>query len=325
MWWGVAGGRRRSWWRSGPRPRCRRRHALDLVASLTPAKQRPYPVGSRNGSIYAAVFVYNGVERLNGTSAQVAPVGSASPPGSTRLLGSEHPFYGPRIGLELIAAIALGLGCGLAGLRRARVRVRLPRLRGVGPRRAGTATAAPGAPERNGDAPLRAGRLSWWPPGRRRPLRPNAARAVLYGGLHPIRRTAMTAARPLAPATMAAAPASTSRSASPASASRSASAASTSRSSSPASTAHSPSRRSGLRFPLTGRGPAGPPVATEAPAPPTATPAPAAATPEPEPAALPNPDARARRWFAWGSSPGWSSPPPSSAPSATSSRATSRP
>ncbi|MEA2298270.1 MAG: hypothetical protein QOF77_1206 [Solirubrobacteraceae bacterium] len=96
-----------------------------FVASLTPARDRPFPVGSRNGSIYSAVFVYNGIERLNGTSAQVAPVGSASKAGPGRLLESAHPFYGPRIGLEIVAALALGLGCVLSGLRG----LRLPRVR----------------------------------------------------------------------------------------------------------------------------------------------------------------------------------------------------
>ncbi|MEA2356659.1 MAG: hypothetical protein QOD61_2788, partial [Solirubrobacteraceae bacterium] len=122
MWWGVAGGRRRLLTVAGT--------GLALVvvgmlwifaASLTPRTGRPYPVGSRNGSIYQAVFVYNGIERLNGTSAQVAPVGSASPTGPDRLVASDHPFYGARIGVELVAAIALGLAWGLT-----RVGGRLP-------------------------------------------------------------------------------------------------------------------------------------------------------------------------------------------------------
>jgi 4-amino-4-deoxy-L-arabinose transferase-like glycosyltransferase len=89
-----------------------------VIASLTPASQRPYPIGSRNGSIYAAVFVYNGIERLNGTSAQVAPIGSASTRGPTRLLGSAHPFYGSRIGVEVVAALAVVLAWALASLGR---------------------------------------------------------------------------------------------------------------------------------------------------------------------------------------------------------------
>ncbi len=148
-----------------------------VVASLTPAGHRPYPVGSRDGSIYQAVFVYNGVERLNGTSAQVAPVGSASPPGPTRLLGSAHPFYGTRVGVELVAALALGAACALAGLARLagpRRRRRVGRGRRGGPGRAGRGRrGGPGraGAKRRGEAgragPSRGGDLGRAGPSRR--------------------------------------------------------------------------------------------------------------------------------------------------------------
>ncbi len=135
MWLGVAGGRRRLAAAAGAGATVVAVGMVWIVvASLTPASQRPYPIGSRNGSIYAAVFVYNGVERLNGTSAQVAPVASASPAGPGRLLASAHPFYGPRVGLELVAGGVLGLAVLLAGL--------LPRL-SPGRRRRRRPVAAP--------------------------------------------------------------------------------------------------------------------------------------------------------------------------------------
>ncbi len=128
MWLGVARGRRRLAAAAGAATALVAVAMVWIVvASLTPARERPYPIGSRNGSIYAAVFVYNGVERLNGTSAQVAPVASASPAGPERLFASAHPFYGPRVGVELVAVGVLGLAALLSAL--------LPRLSPVRRRR----------------------------------------------------------------------------------------------------------------------------------------------------------------------------------------------
>jgi 4-amino-4-deoxy-L-arabinose transferase-like glycosyltransferase len=81
--------------------------AWALVASLTPLSGRPFPIGSRTGSIYRAMFVFNGVERLTGASHELAPYGATSPPGLGRLLGSGQPHYIDLIGLELTAALAL--------------------------------------------------------------------------------------------------------------------------------------------------------------------------------------------------------------------------
>jgi 4-amino-4-deoxy-L-arabinose transferase-like glycosyltransferase len=86
--------------------------AWAFTASLTPLSERPFPIGSRTGSIYRAMFVFNGIERLTGASHELAPYGSTSPPGLGRLLGSGQPHYATLIGLELVAAVALLIVAG---------------------------------------------------------------------------------------------------------------------------------------------------------------------------------------------------------------------
>jgi 4-amino-4-deoxy-L-arabinose transferase-like glycosyltransferase len=86
--------------------------AWAFTASLTPLSGRPFPIGSRTGSIYRAMFVFNGIERLTGASHELAPYGSTSPPGLGRLLGSGQPHYATLIGLELVAAFALLIVAG---------------------------------------------------------------------------------------------------------------------------------------------------------------------------------------------------------------------
>jgi 4-amino-4-deoxy-L-arabinose transferase-like glycosyltransferase len=83
------------------------------IASLTPARERPYPVGSGNGSIYRVVFLFNGLDRIRGSSPQV---GSSDPtaPGPLRLV-SAAADYNQLIGVELAAAVALLLAAGLVG------------------------------------------------------------------------------------------------------------------------------------------------------------------------------------------------------------------
>jgi 4-amino-4-deoxy-L-arabinose transferase-like glycosyltransferase len=78
-----------------------------FTASLTPLSGRPFPIGSHTGSIYKAMFVFNGIERLTGASHELAPYGTTSPPGLGRLLGSGLPHYAMLIGLELVAALTL--------------------------------------------------------------------------------------------------------------------------------------------------------------------------------------------------------------------------
>ncbi len=81
------------------------------IASLTPAGQRPYPVGSGNGSIYRVVFVFNGLDRIRGSSPQVGS-SDPTPPGPFRLVAA-NADYSQLIGIELVATIALLVAAGL--------------------------------------------------------------------------------------------------------------------------------------------------------------------------------------------------------------------
>jgi 4-amino-4-deoxy-L-arabinose transferase-like glycosyltransferase len=90
--------------------------AWAFVASLTPLSERPFPMGSHTGSIYRAIFLFDGLERLTGTSRELASSGFSSRPGLGRLLATAKPHYVVLIGLELVAAIALLIGAGVLGL-----------------------------------------------------------------------------------------------------------------------------------------------------------------------------------------------------------------
>lgn len=81
--------------------------AWAAVASLTPLGARPYPIGSHTGSIFKAIFVFNGIERLTGAAHELAPYATTSPAGPVRLLGSAPPDYLKLIGIELLAAAML--------------------------------------------------------------------------------------------------------------------------------------------------------------------------------------------------------------------------
>ncbi len=94
---------------------------------LVPAHDRPYAIGSTNGSAWNAAFVFNGTERLGGKSpepqATVYEVGRhyptatqserdhipIVPPSPTRLLATIGPLSGERLGLELLVALLLGV------------------------------------------------------------------------------------------------------------------------------------------------------------------------------------------------------------------------
>jgi 4-amino-4-deoxy-L-arabinose transferase-like glycosyltransferase len=111
------------WWWASPRaPRARARTlaaagavltATSLswvtIASLTPLAHRPFPVGSRTGSIWRLVFLYNGVERLGAKSAGGSTSSRAGEaPGLLRLLDSGASQNAARIGLAALAAVLLG-------------------------------------------------------------------------------------------------------------------------------------------------------------------------------------------------------------------------
>ena len=110
-----------------------------LTATLfVPAHDRPWAIGSTNGSAWNAVFVFNGTDRLGGKSPEPQftvyepghkyPVATQSerdhipivPPSPTRLLARIGPLSGERLGMELLAALLLGIPALLFGLVRRR-------------------------------------------------------------------------------------------------------------------------------------------------------------------------------------------------------------
>ncbi len=111
-----------------------------LTATLiAPAHERPWAIGSTNGSAWNAVFVFNGTERLGGKSPEPQftvyepghkyPVATQSerdhipivPPSPTRLLARIGPLSGERLGIELLAALLFGIPALVWGVRRRRL------------------------------------------------------------------------------------------------------------------------------------------------------------------------------------------------------------
>jgi 4-amino-4-deoxy-L-arabinose transferase-like glycosyltransferase len=94
---------------------------------LVPAHERPYAIGSTNGSAWNAAFVFNGTDRLGGKSPEPQqtayepghryPVATQSerdhipivPSSPTRLLARVGPLSGERLGIELVVALLLGI------------------------------------------------------------------------------------------------------------------------------------------------------------------------------------------------------------------------
>jgi 4-amino-4-deoxy-L-arabinose transferase-like glycosyltransferase len=101
---------------------------------LVPAHERPWAIGSTNGSAWNAVFVFNGSERLGGKSPEPQftvyepghkyPVATQSErdhipilPGSpTRLFARIGPLSGERLGMELLVALLLGIPAFICAL-----------------------------------------------------------------------------------------------------------------------------------------------------------------------------------------------------------------
>jgi 4-amino-4-deoxy-L-arabinose transferase-like glycosyltransferase len=129
-------------------PGARRRRVLQLAAAslvyvvvalswltatlIAPAHDRPYAIGSTNGSAWNAAFVFNGVDRIRGKATEPQtlyqpghhyPQATQSerdripivPPSPTRLLARIGPLSGERLGLELLAALLLGIPALLWG------------------------------------------------------------------------------------------------------------------------------------------------------------------------------------------------------------------
>ena len=96
------------------------------AASLTPLGARPWPIGSTNGSIWNAVFVFNGLDRL--TSPATAAALALDPPGPLRFFTASGHGYPATVGTLLLAALVLGAGAILAAVARRRAGARIERL-----------------------------------------------------------------------------------------------------------------------------------------------------------------------------------------------------
>jgi len=96
------------------------------AASLTPLGARPWPIGSTNGSIWNAVFVFNGLDRL--TSPATAAALALDPPGPLRFFTASGDGYPATVGTLLLAALVLGAGAILAAVARRRAGARIERL-----------------------------------------------------------------------------------------------------------------------------------------------------------------------------------------------------
>jgi 4-amino-4-deoxy-L-arabinose transferase-like glycosyltransferase len=113
MWWSVASPRRRiAIGAAAAAVLVAVAMAWAFTASLTPLSGRPFPMGSHTGSIYRAMFVFNGVERLTGTAREVTPYGFSTPPGLTRLLVSGRVHYASLVGVELVVTLVLLIAAG---------------------------------------------------------------------------------------------------------------------------------------------------------------------------------------------------------------------
>jgi 4-amino-4-deoxy-L-arabinose transferase-like glycosyltransferase len=121
-----------------------------VFVSLTPASERPYPIGSTNGSVWNAVFVYNGWDRISqaphpadfsvhapsvaqkpsaqahkaAATAQKKPEQLQSPAGPFRLFAFSAVDFGGFVGTVLFAALLFG---AIAVVPAARRRFRLAR------------------------------------------------------------------------------------------------------------------------------------------------------------------------------------------------------
>ncbi len=116
---------------------------------LVPAHERPYAIGSTNGSAWNAAFVFNGSERLSGKTVEVGqatPVaqhgggggpstssGSTpiTPPSPTRLLARGGQLPAKWLGWETLVALLLGIAVVVSVVRRPAQRLRRATALGV--------------------------------------------------------------------------------------------------------------------------------------------------------------------------------------------------
>lgn len=102
---------------------------------LVPSQQRPWAIGSSNGSAWNAAFVFNGTERISGKAAEVAAGRGAAakiaPPSPTRLLARSGQLPGKWLGWEALYALLLGAFALAATWRRGAGRLRRASATGV--------------------------------------------------------------------------------------------------------------------------------------------------------------------------------------------------
>jgi 4-amino-4-deoxy-L-arabinose transferase-like glycosyltransferase len=124
-----------------------------LTATLiAPAHDRPFAIGSSNGSAWNAAFIFNGKDRLSGKSPEPSsssyepghhyPVATQAerdhipilPPSATRLLTRIGPLSGERLGIEILIGLLLGIPALLWGVRGGEPSTEQPAYGGPGPR-----------------------------------------------------------------------------------------------------------------------------------------------------------------------------------------------
>lgn len=87
-----------------------------VTASLTALSGRPYPLGSKDGSLWSLVFGYNGIERLRGHASSAAM--ALDPPGALRFFESSARHYPERVGTMIVAALVTSAVALVVALRR---------------------------------------------------------------------------------------------------------------------------------------------------------------------------------------------------------------
>jgi 4-amino-4-deoxy-L-arabinose transferase-like glycosyltransferase len=87
--------------------------SLSWLTTTSLVGRTPYAIGSTNGSAWNAAFVFNGVDRLGASPPVHTPARHSrltiTAPGPTRLLARRGLLPVPRLGLELLIALAFGL------------------------------------------------------------------------------------------------------------------------------------------------------------------------------------------------------------------------
>jgi 4-amino-4-deoxy-L-arabinose transferase-like glycosyltransferase len=115
---------------------------------LFPAHERPYAIGSTNGSAWNAAFVFNGTERLTGKAAEVGTTTIAqhdggggrlvspstmpvTPPSPTRLLARSGQLPAKWLGWEALVALAVGAAAVISVYHRGDTRLARASVTGI--------------------------------------------------------------------------------------------------------------------------------------------------------------------------------------------------